>query len=117
MAAILYRWREWSSPDKPRKWVERLIELREGVLSFLTACLQRSTSQGIGDYTAQEQWRINLTSVEDFVSIEAIEKKVAELPLGDLSGKEKKAVEAFQKALKRRREGKSDDGWRDDEDE
>ena len=117
MLSILYRWREWSSPAKSREWVEGLIESRTGVLSFLTAFLQRSTSHGMGDYVTEEHWRINLTNVEDFVSSDALEKKVEELSLDNLSDKEMKAVKAFQKAVKRRREGKSDDDWHDDEDE
>lgn len=117
MLHILYRWHEWASLEKPRQWVEGLIDSNEGALSFLTACLQRSTSHGMGDYVSQEHWQINLKSVEDFVSAETIEKKVAHLSIDHLSDKEKKAVKAFQKAIKRRREGKSDDDWRDDEGE
>jgi predicted KAP-like P-loop ATPase len=115
MLYILYRWREWSSPDKPREWIERLIESREGVLSFLTACLQRSTSHWMSDYVSQEQWRINLKTVEDFVPVDTLEKKVAELSDENLSDKEQKAVKAFQKAIKRRQEGKPDEDWRDDD--
>jgi predicted KAP-like P-loop ATPase len=115
MAAILYRWREWDSHDKPRQWVERLIESREGVLSFLTACLQRSTSHGMEDYVSEEHWEINLASVESFIPVDALEGKVEALPLEGLGDKEKKAVEAFKKAVKRRREGKSDDTQWDDE--
>lgn len=117
MLAILYRWREWGSPEKPRQWVEGLIDSKAGALSFLTSCLHRSTSHGMGDHVSQEHWRINLTYVDDFVSADTLEKKVVALSLDDLIDKEKKAVKAFQKAIKRRREGKSDDDWRDDEDE
>jgi predicted KAP-like P-loop ATPase len=117
MLNILYRWREWASLEKSHQWVAELIGANEGVLAFLAACLQRSTSHGMGDYVSQEHWQINLKSVEDFVSVETIEKKVTHLSIDNLSDKEKKAVKAFQKAIKRRREGKSDDDWRDDEDE
>lgn len=117
MLNILYRWREWASLEKSHQWVAELIGSNEGALAFLTACLQRSTSHGMGDYVSQEHRQINLKSVEDFVSVETIEKKVTHLSIDNLSDKEKKAVKAFQKAIKRRREGKSDDDWRDDEDE
>ena len=117
MLNILYRWREWASLEKPRQWVAGLIGSNGGALAFLTACLHRSTSHGIRDYVSQEHWRINLKSVEDFVSVEPLEKKVAELSPDNLTDKEKKAVEAFLKAVKRRRDGKPDDSWRDDEDE
>lgn len=117
MLSILYRWREWSSPEKSREWVEGLIESRTGVLSFLTTFLQRSTSHGMGDYVTEEHWRIKLTNVEDFVSIDVLENKLEELSLDNLSDKEMKAVKAFQKAVKQRQESKSDHDWREDEDE
>lgn len=117
MLYLLYRWCEWKAADEPRQWVKSLIESQEGVLSFLTACLQRSTSHGMGDHVSQEHWRINLKNVEDFVPSDTLEKKVAALPLDNLREKEAKAVKAFQKAIKRRREGKSDNDWRDDGDD
>jgi predicted KAP-like P-loop ATPase len=115
MAAILYRWRDWDSLEKPRQWVERLIESREGVLSFLVACLQRSSTHGMGDYVSEEHWEINLASIEKFVPVDILEEKVEALPLDGLDDKEKKAVDAFKKAVKRRRQGKPDDAQWDDE--
>ena len=69
------------------------------------------------DYVSQEHWRINLKTIEDFVSVDALERKVAELSCENLSDNQKTAVEAFQKAIKRRQEGRSDDDWRNDDDE
>jgi predicted KAP-like P-loop ATPase len=117
MLHILYRWRRWAPPEKPRHWVEKLIESQEGTLSLLTGCLHRSTTQGMGDYVSREHWRINLTTIEDFVPADTLEMKVAALALDNLSDKEQKAVKAFQKAIKRRRGDKSDDDWRDDDEE
>jgi predicted KAP-like P-loop ATPase len=117
MLYILYRWREWKGPDEPRQWITGLIESQKGVLSFLIACLQRSTSHGMGDHVSQEHWRINLKYVEDFIPVDTVAKKVAALSLNNPNEKEREAVKAFRKAINRRREGKSDDDWRDDEDE
>jgi predicted KAP-like P-loop ATPase len=114
MAYILYRWREWASPEEPRKWVESLIESEDSLLSFLTAFLQRSTSQGMGDYVARIHWHINLEDLEHFVSADVLEKKIGQLSLAGLGDKEQRAVRAFQKALKRRQAGRSDDDWRHD---
>lgn len=113
MLNILSCWREWGAPDEPRRWAESLIESRQGVLAFLVACLHRLQSHGMRDYVSREHWQINLKTVAEFVSPETLQKKVAELSLDDLSEKEKKAVEAFQNAIKRRQEGKSDDDWRE----
>ncbi|MBI4322937.1 MAG: hypothetical protein HY596_01530 [Candidatus Omnitrophica bacterium] len=122
MAFILYRWREWASKEEPTGWVTNLVESKQGLLSFLAAFLQRSTSQSIGDYVARVNWRIKLKDLEDFISLDVLEKKVEQLttetPAKNLGEREQRAVETFQKALKRRREGKPDDDWptREDED-
>ena len=59
---------------------------------------------------------MSLKSVEDFVSPEFLEEKVKQISPDELGDKEKDAVLAFQRALKRRRDGKGDDDWgRDDE--
>ncbi|MFQ5663793.1 MAG: P-loop NTPase fold protein [Terriglobia bacterium] len=116
MGYILYRWREWASPEEPNAWVEKLVQSREGLLSFLTAFVYRSTSHGLHDYVVRTRWRINLKSLEVFVSINTIEKKVTQLQIENLGEKEQRAVHALQKALKRRREGKSENQfWPDDE--
>jgi predicted KAP-like P-loop ATPase len=115
MAYILYRWREWASPEEPRKWVESLIESKDGRLSFLTAFLQRSTSQGMGAYVVRIHWHIDLKGLEHFVSVDVLEKKIGQLSLAGLGDKGQKAVRAFQKALKRRQEGRSDDDWLHDD--
>ena len=60
---------------------------------------------------------MRLKSVEDFVSLEFLEEKVKQISLEGLTEEEKGAVRAFQKALKRRKEGKSDDDWGRDEEE
>lgn len=118
VAGILYRWREWGTPEKPKQWAQKLIESTDGVIAFLTACLSRSTSQGIGDYVSEEHWRINLKTVEEFVSVDALEKIVARVSLDAQPEKAQKAIKAFQRAIKRRREGKPDDDhWDHDEEE
>jgi len=116
MARILYRWREWATPEEPKKWVEDLVESDNGTLFLLTAFVQRFTSQGIGDYVPKIHWRISPGSLENFISIDVLERRVKKIDLTGIGEKEQRAVQAFQKALKRRQEGKPDDDWRGDED-
>ena len=54
---------------------------------------------------------MSLKNVEAFASPETLEEKVKELSVDNLADKEKAAIRAFQRALKRRKEGKSDDDW------
>ncbi|MBI4849781.1 MAG: hypothetical protein HY808_14620 [Nitrospirae bacterium] len=115
MLSILYHWREWSSSEEPQKWVEALIHNKEGLLSFLGRCLSSSASHSSGDYVERIHWRIRLKDIEDFISPDTIAEKVSSLKIEELTEREQKAVRAFQKAIKRRQEGKSDDDWHYDE--
>jgi hypothetical protein len=117
MAYILYRWREWGSPEEPKKWVEKLVSSKDGLLCFLKGFVQEGSVSGAEDYAARVYRYMSLKSVEDFVAPEIVEEKVKQISLDQLPEGEKEAVRAFQRALKRRREGKSDDDWRRGEEE
>jgi len=118
MAYILYRWQDWASPEEPKKWLEGLVSSKDGLTSFLKAFVQQSMSQGVNDYSSRIRRYISLKNIETFVSAETLEEKVSQLTLEKLGVEEKAAVRAFQKAVRRRQEGKSDDDWgRDDEED
>lgn len=61
---------------------------------------------------------MSLKNVEAFASPDTLEQRVKQLSVDELADEEKAAIRAFQRALKRRKEGKSDDDWgRDDEED
>lgn len=60
---------------------------------------------------------MRLKNVEDFVAPEIVEQGIKQINLDGLTEEEKDAVRAFQRALKRRKEGKSDDDWGRDSEE
>jgi predicted KAP-like P-loop ATPase len=116
LASILYRWRDWASIEEPRAWVQTLTQSDEGVLKLLVAFLQKSTSQTIGDHAATSRWRIRLDSLEPFIEIDSLEKRVNELELGDLSQEQSEAINQFRRAVSRKKQGKPDDGFLEDDD-
>ena len=117
LLSILYSWRAWQAPEAPQSWVKNLIRSQEGLLIFLKAVLQSSASQGMGDYVAKITWYIRLTTIEDFIPLSIIERKINKIAMEGVSPDEKRAIDAFHKAIKRRQAGKADDDWRhDDED-
>ena len=73
-------------------------------------------AQGVEDYGARVYRYMSLKNVEAFASPETLEQRVKQLSVDELADEEKAAVRAFQKALKRRKEGKSDDDWGRDTD-
>jgi len=117
MLNILYCWRIWKSVEAPQAWVKRLIRSREGLLIFLKSVLQQSSSQGIDDYVAKITWNIRLKTIEDFVPVDLLDKEIRSIAVNKITTEEKRAVDAFHKALKRRQAGRSDDDWRHDDDE
>lgn len=117
MLYILYRWREWASPEEPRKWVEGLVSSTDGLLCFLKGCVQEGSVSGVDDYAARVYRYMRLRSVEDFVASEVGEQRIKQISFDGLTEEEKEALRAFQRALKRRREGKSDDDWGHDDKE
>jgi predicted KAP-like P-loop ATPase len=112
MLPILYRWRKWTSPEEPGAWVQKTVESQSGAIRFLVALLQKSTSQGMGDYVPKEHWSIKLENVENFISSALVAEKIQGLDVGTLNENEQLAVRAFQKALERKEKGFSDDDWR-----
>ena len=59
---------------------------------------------------------MSLKNVEAFASPETLEERVKQLSIDELAEEEKAAIRTFQKALKRRKEGKADDDWGRDSD-
>jgi predicted KAP-like P-loop ATPase len=113
---ILYRWGEGGPPEEPKKWVENLISTSDGLFQFLKACVQQGSASGASDYAPRIYRYMRLQSVKDFVDPELVEQKVKQINLEGLSEDNTEAIRAFQRALKRRREGKSDDDWAREDD-
>jgi hypothetical protein len=72
--------------------------------------VQRSTSQGLGDYVGRERWYMKLGVVEDFVPWEALEGALEHVETNGLGDEDARALTAFREAVERRRQGKPDAG-------
>lgn len=117
MGFALYRWREWGSVEEASTWVETLIESEDGLLAFLVAFTREATSQTFGSHFAKKHPYISLKNIEDFISPEAIDTKLALIDKSKLNEKQRTAVAAFEKGMQRRRDGKPDyDPMRDHDD-
>ena len=89
----------------------------DGLLCFLKGLVQQGSASGAEDYAARVYRYMRIKSVEDFASPETLEQRVKQLSVDELPEEEKAAIRAFQRALKRRKEGKSDDDWGRDSEE
>lgn len=88
---------------------EKLVISKDGLLCFLKGFVQEGMASGAEDYAARVYRYMSLKNVEAFASPETLEQRVKQLSVDELADDEKAAIRAFQRALKRRKEGKSDD--------
>ena len=106
LGELLGFWQAWSSLEEVKEWVSKLAESPEGAMAFLVACTRESRSYGLESYTYQSSWQTDLAAVERFVAPELLESRLTNVNLERLEAKQKQAVTAFRKALKRKRDGK-----------
>lgn len=76
LAYILFMWRGWGGGDKVNRFVENMIESDEGLIDFITAFLTKSKSLGMEDYVYKVHWRIDIKSIEKFIEIKKIERRI-----------------------------------------
>ncbi|MEW6668540.1 MAG: hypothetical protein AB1512_25285 [Thermodesulfobacteriota bacterium] len=116
LAHLLYVWRIWTTPDEPRKWVQEVL-IVQGVTKILLPFVSTSTSAGMGDHVGKVRKRIVLKGIEDLIPLDVVNEQVKALDRNTLTANEMEAVRAFEKAMERRRQGKPDDDWRDEDEE
>lgn len=104
LGTLLSIWAEWSDPSKPKAWVEKLVQSKEGLLSLLEAMTNKSTSYSSGE-EPRYAWYIQLEVIERFADLKTVETQFEKLNPQGQSESEIRAVKAFQEALERRRNG------------
>ncbi|MFH1188255.1 MAG: hypothetical protein V1652_00215, partial [bacterium] len=76
---ILYRWKEW---DKEEKWKEFIKEVTDDdakLLLFTAKFVSETKSQTIGDYGGKITKKFNYKSINDFIDLEEMKKKLEEI--------------------------------------
>ena len=117
LGPILYRWIDWGSADEVRRWASDVASSPEGALLIIRSLVERGTSQSIKDRVGRVTWQVSLENLERFVNLGKFKAQIDKLGRSTLNERDRNAVRAFERALKRRREGKPDRVWRDSEDD
>jgi hypothetical protein len=107
---ILFRWSGWGGLELGKAFCARLASSQVGALKLLKAFVARGLSQSMGDYVGREHWFIQLANIEYFLPWEDVAKSLAGVDETALSPEHKRAFDAFQEAIERRKEGKKDFG-------
>jgi len=67
---LLAAWRVWGSDDEVRVWCAAAVRTDDGLLRFLTGCLQHTKSQGFGEWAVRLRPRLNPKWLEPYLDIE-----------------------------------------------
>lgn len=118
LAYLINLWSDWGKPGDASQWVQAACKADDGVLAILVALTSPVRQHSIGDAVATTAWMLRLSSVERFTPVDGWEERLSRIPTDQLAPEQLRAVQAFRRAVKRRKEGKSED-WHslDDEDE
>ncbi len=110
LANLLALWHRWGEDGGASNYIESFINTEVGVLQLLRSLVVRSLRQGMGDYVSTERYYMRRNDVEALVCMDMLDAKVQELRVDGLGEEDRRAVNAFQKAMERRRTGKPDEG-------
>jgi predicted KAP-like P-loop ATPase len=110
LAILLSLWQKWGKKEYVEGYIETLTKTAEGTLQLLRSLVVRSLRQGLGDYVGTERYYMRRIDIETLISMDTLDARVRELSADSLSDEDRRAVEAFQKAMERRGLGQSDDG-------
>jgi predicted KAP-like P-loop ATPase len=101
LVSILYSWQRWcpDGGEAVTQFVKAMAKRNEGLIRLIQAFVGKSYSQGMGDYVGRVNWRINLKSVSDFISVDELTPKVRKI-LGSgefqsLPADSKRALQTF----------------------
>jgi predicted KAP-like P-loop ATPase len=118
LGSILYRWLDWTEDAaEVNKWVSNVASSPEGAMLILRALVSRGSRQSIDDKVGVVTWNLRLGDLERFVDLAKFQEQMEMLIVSNLDERDRNCLRAYQRAVKRRREGKGDDDWGRDDDE
>ncbi len=95
---LLYLWREWGQAQDVRTWASTVTQSDEGLRRFVTAFVQRSVSQTIGDAVGRIGLRINPSWLSPYIDADEVAPRVEAMLKGELKDQEqRRALEQFAK--------------------
>jgi predicted KAP-like P-loop ATPase len=114
LRSALAAWRDWGSVEAAKQWVQGFVKSSEGASQFFAAFLLETRSYSSGHAPTKTFW-MSLKSIEAYVQPEYLESQVGSINQQLLTDEQKLALSTFQKALRRKRDGKPDADWELDE--
>ncbi len=116
LSSVLYRWREWSDPEESRRWASQLINERNSLVQFVTAFLNQTRSNTIGDSVWRVHHFMQFKNLADFVDLEQTSARVSEIEeIETLTARQQLALNTFKQQYHLFKQGKNLEDIPDDD--
>lgn len=79
LLSILYRWKDWSTPEEPHEWAMQQARVDEGLLKLLESALSESNSNVLGSVAVQTHLSLDPKALEPFLPPEEVIDRIREL--------------------------------------
>lgn len=106
---FLRRWKHWGDEIIVTDWLKSQIQTVEGCIALLKRFVGKSSSYLSDSHIVKITTYIKLEDIENFLEISPIQEKVKDLNTDNLDPESQEALEAFQNALKKRKQGTTND--------
>jgi predicted KAP-like P-loop ATPase len=99
---IIYIWTEWASQREVSDWFAAQITNHDALRKIIVAYTSCVNSSAV----PHQRWYSALEEIEKYVNIDDLEREVKNLDKSKLNSEELRALNAFDKALSRKKAGK-----------
>ncbi len=76
---ILSCWREWTSEEKVKQWVQKIVSDDEGLVDFLEKFLEQTFSQSSSDLVPKKCYKLDPKWIEPYIDPSSISDRVISL--------------------------------------
>lgn len=109
IANILSCWREWTSEEEVKQWVEGVISNDEGLANFLNKFLEQTISQSLSDMVPKRVYRLDSQWLEPYLDPSSIIDRARSLAEKDGSTPQEAAINQFIQEYEVRQQGEDPD--------
>ncbi len=100
LGILLYRWKEWDTPEDSRTFVARLTRSDDGILDFLQGVLAQQSTP-VGNYASRRGWYLPIDTVSEFIDPEILVEPLQRIKRerwDDITDMQRAAIDAFFEA-------------------
>lgn len=74
LLSLLYAWRNWGEKNECKQYVEKMTSSDKGIVTFLTATLDKAIGQAMSSHEKSPLWEKYLQDIDAFIAINVLEE-------------------------------------------